>query len=66
MIFLSCKIQRQARERECERREDRANLITGQKNKEEGGGRDKIKAEGVKAPDIFSKHFFFTMFLSVQ
>lgn len=37
MIFLSFKTERQARVGESERREDRENLIKGQKNKEEGG-----------------------------
>lgn len=57
MIFLSSKIERQAREGECERREDNENQITGQRNKDEGGGRDKTKTEGVKAPHIFCKRF---------
>ncbi len=56
MIFLSSKIERQAREGERERVEDRENLIKGQGNKEEGEEWRKTKTQGVKAPHMFCKH----------
>lgn len=48
MIFLSSKIEKQAREEESERGEDKENLIKGQRNKEEGeetrGGEKLLKS----------------------
>lgn len=61
MIFLSSKIEAETggqREGECERGEDKENLIKGQRNREEGGGgRDETKTEQAKAPHMFCKHF---------
>lgn len=58
MIFLTSKIERQAREGESERRQDRENLIKGQTTKEEGEEwRKRGRQRWVNAPHMFCKHF---------